>query len=119
MRRNIRAGQIGLRLPWIKKKNFCLNHQNLPSIRSVEISTFVFCRKKMVVLNTAGDIKCVEKLDPHQFKQPEGIAFTPDGDLYISDEGKKEKRIFFIFINCIEFHFNYFSLYLIAILMYR
>ena len=54
--------------------------------------------KKMVVLDVAGNIKCVEKLDPHQFKQPEGIAFTPDGDLYISDEGKEGKA------NILHFH---------------
>lgn len=47
--------------------------------------------KKLVVLNTDGSIKCVVRLDPHMYKQPEGITFSPEGDMYISDEGKEGK----------------------------
>lgn len=47
--------------------------------------------KILLVISTDGAVKCVLKLDPHLYKQPEGIAFAPDGDLYISDEGKEGK----------------------------
>ncbi|HRH64945.1 MAG TPA: SdiA-regulated domain-containing protein [Bacteroidia bacterium] len=54
--------------------------------------------KKLVVMDTNGTIECVVKLDEHLFKQPEGIAFTSTGDLFISDEGKDGKA------NIIHFH---------------
>ena len=33
-----------------------------------------------------GKIKASYKLDPKIYKQPEGITFTPNGDLIISNE---------------------------------
>jgi len=47
--------------------------------------------KMMVILNPAGDIEELIPLDPEIFWQPEGICFSPDGDLYISSEGKGKK----------------------------
>lgn len=44
--------------------------------------------KMMVVLNHTGEIKNLIPLNPKIFWQPEGICFSPDGDLYISSEGR-------------------------------
>jgi len=42
--------------------------------------------KMLIVLNREGDIVAVEKLNEKIFKQPEGICFDPEGDLFISNE---------------------------------
>ncbi len=42
--------------------------------------------KHLLVLNTAGAITEIYELNPKIYKQPEGIAFTPAGDLIISNE---------------------------------
>jgi uncharacterized protein YjiK len=47
--------------------------------------------KLMVVLDREGYILGVQSLDPMLFRQPEGICFSPQGDLYISNEGKGGK----------------------------
>jgi len=47
--------------------------------------------KMMIILNPEGDIKDLIPLDPKLFRQPEGICFSPKGDLYISSEGKGKK----------------------------
>ena len=47
--------------------------------------------KLMVILDPDGDIVDLIPLDPTIFWQPEGICFSPNGDLYISSEGKGEK----------------------------
>ncbi|GAB5520584.1 MAG: hypothetical protein RhofKO_28350 [Rhodothermales bacterium] len=44
-------------------------------------------RKMLVVLDAAGAVKAVESLSSDVYAQPEGIAFMPDGTLYISNEG--------------------------------
>ncbi len=41
---------------------------------------------KLVILNADGTIKTVHKLDKNTFAQPEGITFSTDGTLYISNE---------------------------------
>ncbi|WP_194852307.1 SdiA-regulated domain-containing protein [Nonlabens antarcticus] len=46
---------------------------------------------KLVILNRDGAIKNVIKLDKDDFAQPEGITFSPDGTLYISNEAGKGK----------------------------
>lgn len=43
-------------------------------------------QKLLVILNSNGSFKSFYKLNPALFKQPEGIAFTPTGDLIISNE---------------------------------
>jgi uncharacterized protein YjiK len=43
--------------------------------------------KLMVILDREGYILGVQSLDPTLFRQPEGICFSPQGDLYISNEG--------------------------------
>ena len=47
--------------------------------------------KLLTVLDREGYILGVQALDPALFRQPEGICFSPDGDLYISNEGKGGK----------------------------
>ncbi len=42
--------------------------------------------KLLVVYNKNGEFKELFKLDPAIYKQPEGIAFTPEADLIISNE---------------------------------
>ncbi|MEO6489107.1 MAG: SdiA-regulated domain-containing protein [Ferruginibacter sp.] len=42
--------------------------------------------KMIVITSKKGEFKKVYKLDPGIYKQPEGIAFTPQGDMIISNE---------------------------------
>jgi DNA-binding beta-propeller fold protein YncE len=42
----------------------------------------------LAVIDRSGDVRNILPLDKHIFRQPEGICFSPDGDLYISNEGK-------------------------------
>jgi uncharacterized protein YjiK len=44
-----------------------------------------------------GQLKHAERLSIEEFKQPEGICFDDDGDLYIASEGKSEKAILAVF----------------------
>ena len=44
--------------------------------------------KKLLVLDENGNPKEQYNLNEDQFPQPEGICFTPNGDLIISSEGK-------------------------------
>ena len=46
-------------------------------------------RPKLVVYDKAGDVKQVFELDKDEFPQPEGICFSPEGKLYISNEAHK------------------------------
>lgn len=41
----------------------------------------------LAILTSGGDLKSVHTLDRSMFEQPEGLAFTSDGTLYISSEG--------------------------------
>jgi uncharacterized protein YjiK len=47
--------------------------------------------KLLIVLDKEGYILGVQALNPNLFRQPEGICFSPDGDLYISNEGRGGK----------------------------
>ena len=47
--------------------------------------------KLLIVMDREGFILVVQALDPNLFRQPEGICFSPDGDLYISNEGRGGK----------------------------
>jgi DNA-binding beta-propeller fold protein YncE len=44
--------------------------------------------KLILILNREGKIADMGYLDPVTFPQPEGICFSPSGDLYISNEGR-------------------------------
>lgn len=45
-------------------------------------------RPKLLIMNSSGKAKKLFTLDDDDFPQPEGIAFDPKGDVYISNEGK-------------------------------
>jgi len=47
--------------------------------------------KRVVVLDRSGQVVAVEPLGRELFRQPEGICFSPDGDLFISNEGDGKK----------------------------
>ena len=47
--------------------------------------------KRLVITNRQAKIIYSEPLDPKQFRQPEGICFAPNGDLFISSEGDGKK----------------------------
>lgn len=42
--------------------------------------------KALIIADSSGKVKDAYELDPRLFKQPEGITFTPSGDLLISNE---------------------------------
>jgi len=47
--------------------------------------------KLLIILNRHGKVQNVQELDPKIFRQPEGICFSPSGDMYISNEGQGGK----------------------------
>ena len=47
--------------------------------------------KILVQLDAEGKYLDAWKLDKKNFKQPEGICFAPNGDMYISNEGRGGK----------------------------
>lgn len=53
-----------------------------------EIYILSSSKKMLLITNEAGDIQYLAKLNKKIHRQPEGIAFTPDGTLYIANEGK-------------------------------
>lgn len=44
----------------------------------------------LFVFDMNGNIESIERLNHNLFKQPEGITFMKNGDMYISNEGKKK-----------------------------
>ena len=66
-----------------------------PSAAAINPATgelYILCsvNKAMVIEDAKGNLKDVIKLNPEIYKQPEGIAFTPKGDLIISNESHQE-----------------------------
>ncbi len=47
-------------------------------------------KAKLLVMTKNGSIKNLYQLDGKEFAQPEGITFTPAGEMYISNEGSKQ-----------------------------
>lgn len=47
--------------------------------------------KRLLITNRQAKILYSEALDPKQFRQPEGICFAPNGDLFIASEGNGKK----------------------------
>ncbi|MCK4908099.1 MAG: SdiA-regulated domain-containing protein [Spirochaetes bacterium] len=47
--------------------------------------------KLLIILNRRGKVLDVKELDPKIFRQPEGICFSPTGDMFISSEGQGGK----------------------------
>lgn len=52
---------------------------------------------RLLVINRQGKILYSERLDEKLLRQPEGICFTPNGDLYIASEGKGRKAVILTF----------------------
>lgn len=48
---------------------------------------------KLLIMDAKGNPKKLYTLSKSDFKQPEGIAFTPNGELYISSEGGNDAGI--------------------------
>lgn len=48
--------------------------------------------KLLVVVSPQGEIKYILKLDKKIHPQPEGLTFSADGTMYITNEGKKENQ---------------------------
>ena len=46
--------------------------------------------KLLFVFDMNGNIEYIQKLKPDLFRQPEGITFMNNGDMFISNEGKKK-----------------------------
>jgi uncharacterized protein YjiK len=51
-----------------------------------ELYVLASVNKALIILDSAANFKKAYKLDPKLYKQPEGIAFTPAGDLIITNE---------------------------------
>ena len=56
--------------------------------------------KLLIILDRHGKVQDVKELNPVKFRQPEGICFSPSGDMYISNEGQGGKGYILKF----EFH---------------
>jgi uncharacterized protein YjiK len=54
--------------------------------------------KLLIVLDRRGKVKEVRELDPKIFRQPEGICFSPSGELFISSEGQGGKGYILFFM---------------------
>jgi len=48
-------------------------------------------KPKLLVMNSAGEMLRLHDLKGGDFPQPEGLTFSPDGKLYISNEGNKKE----------------------------
>jgi uncharacterized protein YjiK len=48
-------------------------------------------RSQLLILGSAGKIKALYALDKSEVVQPEGMCFTPSGELYIASPGKREE----------------------------
>ena len=46
----------------------------------------------LFAFNMDGNIEFMAELDPEIFWQPEGITFMKNGDMFISNEGKRKKQ---------------------------
>ena len=47
--------------------------------------------KLLLVLSPDGSINALSQLNPKIYQQPEGLAFSPNGDMFIASEGKTGK----------------------------
>lgn len=65
-----------------------------------EVYIIATAGKLLVVYDFDKGIKVVERLDDDIFKQPEGICFSPTGDLFISNEARKGQA------NILRFSYN-------------
>ena len=73
-----------------------LNHDLRPSgvaIHPIEKRLYIVCsiNKLLVITDMNGKVQEYHHLPRRTFNQPEGIAFAPNGDMYISNEGNEDK----------------------------
>lgn len=63
------------------------------AIHPIEKKLYVLCSvgKMLLVCDLQGKVEKGYHLDPNVFQQPEGIAFTPNGDMFISNEANHGK----------------------------
>lgn len=59
--------------------------------RSGDLYITEAAKPKLLVMGSDGAIKSLTKLKGDEFMQPEGISFSPEGKLYISNEGGKKE----------------------------
>ena len=52
----------------------------------------------LIVMSPDGTVLEVNRLKAKQFRQPEGITFSPGGDLFIANEAKGKKAILYKFL---------------------
>jgi uncharacterized protein YjiK len=64
--------------------------------------------KMLIVLNRKGEIITAKSLNKKIFKQPEGICFSPEGDLFISNErnGSRANILMFNYKQALTFNYN-------------
>ncbi|GAL87383.1 hypothetical protein MYP_4613 [Sporocytophaga myxococcoides] len=62
-----------------------------------EIYVLSAADKLLIVIDRAGNIKYISKLNPELFPKAEGIAFSPNGTMLISNEGKEKVPTILIF----------------------
>lgn len=55
--------------------------------------------RSIAILDGDGRLKAVQSLEKDMFEQPEGIAFSPDGTLYISSEGGDGPAMLYEFVD--------------------
>ena len=53
--------------------------------------------KMVLIMDKQGDIIHIEKLEKEIHEQPEGLCFDPEGNLYISNEGRSGKGVIYKF----------------------
>lgn len=58
---------------------------------------YVLSEKEVLILNASGKLKEVVFLKSSLFQNPEGITFTNEGDIFISNEGKKNTANILLF----------------------
>ncbi len=58
------------------------------AINPITKELYILCsvNKILMITDNKGTVKKIIKLDPKVYKQPEGLTFTPDGDMIISNE---------------------------------
>lgn len=65
--------------------------------QSMDIYVLGSVGKMLLVYRKDGKLLYAQPLDKRVFKQPEGICFSPEGELYISNEGRNGKGNILIF----------------------
>ncbi len=74
------------------KKNSSIYQPSEIDIHPVSGDIYVLeaVRSQLLVMDFQGKIKALYALDKSVFNHPEGMLFTPSGDLYIANEGKRQ-----------------------------